>query len=112
MGVNCVVHDITERKRDEEALRQRETATDTPVVRSTRRSHTLGSWETDLLTPRQFEVLELLGHGLYQKEIAQRLFVSPQTVKTHVKHIYEKLSVSDRRSAVERGRALHLLSRQ
>ncbi len=71
-----------------------------------------GSWETDRLTPRQFEVLELLGHGLYQKEIAERLFISPQTVKTHVKHIYEKLSVSDRRSAVERGRALHLLSRQ
>jgi LuxR family maltose regulon positive regulatory protein len=38
------------------------------------------------------------------------MFVSPNTVKTHLKHIYRKLDVADRREAVRRARELHLLS--
>ena len=43
-------------------------------------------------------------------EIASEMFVSVNTVKTHLKHIYRKLDVSDRRDAVRRGRELRLLS--
>ncbi|MEJ2371983.1 MAG: helix-turn-helix transcriptional regulator, partial [Gemmatimonadales bacterium] len=66
---------------------------------------------TDLLTPRQLEVLELLGQGLYQKEIAAKLFVSPETVKTHLAMIYRKLGVSNRRHAVDEARARNLIAR-
>ena len=42
-------------------------------------------------------------------EISRELYVSTNTIKTHIKHIYRKLGVSRRRDAVERARALHLL---
>jgi DNA-binding NarL/FixJ family response regulator len=52
------------------------------------------------LTPRQLEVLQLAALGLSGPGIAERLMVSPATVKTHFEHIYEKLGASDRSSAV------------
>lgn len=52
------------------------------------------------LTPREREVLELMGEGLRQREIAQRLFISPKTVATHVEHIMRKLGVNSRTAAV------------
>ena len=67
--------------------------------------------DADLLTSRQLEVLELLGQGLYQKEIAARLFVSTETVKTHLARIYRKLGVSNRRHAVDEARAKSLIAR-
>lgn len=54
------------------------------------------------LTPRELEVLELIAQGLSNNEIAERLYVSGQTVKTHVRHIMEKMSVSDRTQAAVR----------
>ena len=50
------------------------------------------------LTPREQEVLETMGEGLSHKEIAEKLFVSPHTIDTHIQHIYEKLHV---RSGIE-----------
>ena len=47
---------------------------------------------------------------LSNAEIAAEMFVSPNTVKTHLKHVYRKLDVADRRQAVRRGRELRLLS--
>jgi PAS domain S-box-containing protein len=52
------------------------------------------------LTAREIEVLQLAAQRHTGPEIAERLFVRPSTVKTHFEHIYEKLAVSDRASAV------------
>jgi len=55
------------------------------------------------LTRQESEVLSLLAEGLSNKEIAEKLFVSPGTVKTHVKHIFKKLNVKRRIEAVKIG---------
>jgi DNA-binding NarL/FixJ family response regulator len=54
----------------------------------------------DELTPREREVLELLGQGLSNAELAQQLFVSEATIKTHVARIFSKLGLRDRVHAV------------
>ena len=61
------------------------------------------------LTARQAEVLELLGQGLSNAEIADRLFVSPRTVENHVAAVLDKLDVATRAQAVERAHADGLL---
>jgi two-component system NarL family response regulator len=52
------------------------------------------------LTPREREVLQLMTEGLSQRQIAERLFVSPHTVNTHVQHLYAKLQVNSGIEAV------------
>jgi two-component system, NarL family, response regulator LiaR len=51
------------------------------------------------LSPREIEVLGLLVEGLSNQEMAERLIISPETIKTHMRHIMEKLTVSDRTQA-------------
>lgn len=53
----------------------------------------------DSLTRRELQVLELLAEGLYNKEIAEKLFISEKTVKNHVSSIFKKIGVSDRTQA-------------
>ncbi len=55
---------------------------------------------TSRLTARELEVLNLLADGLGQKEIAQRLVISPKTVGTHIEHIMSKLGVRSRAQAI------------
>lgn len=64
----------------------------------------------DPLSERELAVLRFLPTMLSNAEIASEMYVSPNTVKTHLKHVYRKLDVADRRQAVRRGRELHLLS--
>jgi two-component system NarL family response regulator len=51
------------------------------------------------LTPREMEVLELLGQALRNREIAERLYISEKTVKNHISSILAKLQVNDRTEA-------------
>ncbi|TMG01934.1 MAG: helix-turn-helix transcriptional regulator, partial [Chloroflexi bacterium] len=53
----------------------------------------------DVLTPREREVLALLGHGLTNEEIAHRLGISPDGAKYHVSQILSKLGVATREEA-------------
>lgn len=62
------------------------------------------------LTERETEVLELVAAGLSNRQIAARLFVSDNTVKTHLKSIHGKLGVSSRTQAVIKGLHLRLIS--
>ena len=57
---------------------------------------------TTMLTPREEEILPLLSKGFVSKEIAARLGVSYETVRDHLKHIYDKLHVHSRLEAVAR----------
>jgi DNA-binding NarL/FixJ family response regulator len=52
------------------------------------------------LTPREIEVLQHISGGNRNKDIADRLFISEETVKVHIKHIMEKLGANDRTQAV------------
>ena len=56
--------------------------------------------ELTALTPRELEVLTLMGHGLSNAELADRLTLSEATVKTHVARIFAKLDLRDRAQAV------------
>lgn len=58
------------------------------------------------LTKREFEILSLLEQRLRNKEIADKLFISPETVKRHNINIYGKLNVNSRIEAVDRAKAL------
>lgn len=55
---------------------------------------------TETLTERELEILQLLAFGYTNRDIAGRLFISPDTVKTHLEHVYQKLGASDRTAAV------------
>ena len=59
-----------------------------------------GERTAQTLTERELEILQMLAFGYTNKEIAGRLFVSPDTVKTHLEHVYQKLGASDRTAAV------------
>jgi DNA-binding NarL/FixJ family response regulator len=61
------------------------------------------------LTNRELDVLQLLARRLSDKGIANELFVSVPTVKTHIRHILQKLNVGDRRAATIRARELGLI---
>ncbi len=65
--------------------------------------------ETELLTPREREVLEVIATGASDREIAQHLSLSVHTVKSHVRNILAKLHAANRRAAVRRARRRGLM---
>ena len=62
------------------------------------------------LSKRELEVLELMAAGLSNDEIAGRLFVSLNTIKTHTSKLFEKLDVKRRTQAIEKAKRLSLIS--
>ena len=61
------------------------------------------------ITKRELEILSLIAAGLSNREIAEKLFVSENTVKTHSSRLFEKLSVKRRTQAVQIGKELGLI---
>ncbi len=62
------------------------------------------------ISQRELEVLQLMAEGLSNQEIAGRLFVSLNTIKTHSQRLFEKLDVRRRTQAVETGRKLQIIA--
>ena len=70
----------------------------------------VGSFQTDKkttasvneLSTREKEIIHWLAQGLVYKEIGEKLFISPQTVRTHIRNIYEKLQVSSKTEAINK----------
>jgi two-component system, NarL family, response regulator LiaR len=61
------------------------------------------------ITPRELEILELIAQGMSNREIAEKLFVSENTVKTHSSRVFEKLGAKRRTQAVQMGKEFRLI---
>ena len=61
------------------------------------------------VTPREREILQLIANGMSNREIAEKLFVSENTVKTHSSRLFDKLSAKRRTQAVQIGKELGLI---
>ncbi|GAB5486826.1 MAG: response regulator transcription factor [Parasphingorhabdus sp.] len=66
--------------------------------------------ETLGISKRELEVLECMASGQSNKEMARKLNISPNTIKTHVAHIFEKLDVDRRILAIEKAKSLQLIA--
>jgi len=62
------------------------------------------------ISKRELEVLQLMSKGLSNQEIAEQLFVSLNTIKTHVSNIFEKLDVKRRTQAIEKAKRLNIIA--
>jgi DNA-binding NarL/FixJ family response regulator len=80
-----------------------------PAVATRLTSHLRKPPRNAVLSTRERQVLTLVARGTPNRAIAEHLFVSEATVKTHLTHVYDKLEVSDRAAAVARGYELGLL---
>jgi len=61
------------------------------------------------ISKREYEVLELISEGLSNQEIADRLFVSVSTVKSHTANLFSKLDARRRTQAIQRAKEMHLI---
>lgn len=61
------------------------------------------------ITPRELEILQLIAEGLSNKEIAERVYVSENTVKTHSSSVFNKLGARRRTQAVQMGKEMRLI---
>ena len=91
--------------RHTETVVVREVLVTAPVnfVRDERKLESLG------ITPRELEILELIAAGLSNREIAERVFVSENTVKTHSSRVFDKLGARRRTQAVQLGKEWRLI---
>lgn len=91
------------RKKPEVIVREIEVPAAGPFVVDQARLSKLG------ITPRELEILGLIAEGLSNREIAERLFVSENTVKTHSSRVFDKLGARRRTQAVQLGKEFGLL---
>jgi len=91
------------RRRPEVVVREVEVPAPAEFVRDETAVERLG------VTPRELEILELVAAGLSNREIAARLYVSENTVKTHVARLFGKLGAARRTQAVRIGKAERLI---
>lgn len=89
--------------RTREKVVVREVPVSGPFARNEERLAQLG------ITPRELEILEAMAAGLSNREIAERLFVSENTVKTHAARLFSKLSAQRRTQAVQRAKEAGLI---
>ena len=68
-----------------------------------------GKVEELAITPRELEILQLIANGLSNREIAEKLFVSENTVKTHSSRLFDKLGARRRTQAVQLGKEFGLI---
>lgn len=68
-----------------------------------------GALDRLALSKREFEVLVLISSGLSNQEIADKLFVSVNTIKTHSSNLFQKLDVSRRTKAIQRAKELRII---
>jgi NarL family two-component system response regulator LiaR len=61
------------------------------------------------ISNREYEVLQLISQGLSNQEIAEKLFVSTSTVKTHASNLFSKLDARRRTQAIQRAKELHII---
>jgi DNA-binding CsgD family transcriptional regulator len=81
----------------------KEVAVSAPFALNEGKLHELG------VTRRELEILELIAGGMSNREIAEKLFVSENTVKTHSSRLFDKLSAKRRTQAVQIGKELGLI---
>ena len=89
--------------RKEEIVVLKEVAVSAPFTLNQGKLQELG------VTRRELEILELIAGGLSNREIAEKLFVSENTVKTHSSRLFDKLSAKRRTQAVQIGKELGLI---
>lgn len=82
---------------------------DAPLNRSGKTEIENGSDVMEKMTKRELEITTLLAQRLSNKEIANKLFISPKTVKTHLFNIYQKLKVSNRHEAAAKASTLGMI---
>jgi DNA-binding NarL/FixJ family response regulator len=89
--------------RTREVIREVAVPVTRPFERNQERVEQLG------ITPRELEILEAMAAGFSNREIAERLFVSENTVKTHAGRVFGKLSAQRRTQAVQRAKEAGLI---
>ena len=62
------------------------------------------------ISKREYEILVKISEGLSNKEIAEKLFVSESTIKTHISNLFVKLDAKRRTQAIQKAKALHIIA--
>jgi DNA-binding CsgD family transcriptional regulator len=99
------------RKEEVVLLKEVEVIKEVPVPMSAAEPFTINEEQQRQLgiTKRELEILELIAQGMSNREIADKLFVSENTVKTHSSRLFDKLSAKRRTQAVQIGKEIGLI---
>lgn len=91
--------------REKEVILEKEVIVEVPVP------HTIDERQLEKtgLSKREYEILQLINDGLSNQQIADRLFVSENTIKKHISSVFLKLDVERRTEAIKKGKALKII---